>query len=298
MYITLRSAAFAACPKHSLIKPLTCSPASHPLKFQPRLLLRERRLRALRGPHPTASLKDPACLPRLLPSPTGISTPRCARTASFLRPPEFSAKAHIKSLDEYEALYKQSIEDPEKFWAGVASELHWFKPWDKVLEWNLPWAKWFVGGKINLSYNCVDRHALREPRRQDRAHLGGRAGRDSPPHLRRTARRSPEVRQRAQVARHPERRSRRRLHGHDARAGHRPAGLRAHRRRPLRHLRRIRRQRHRRPRRRLRLRRHHHPGHELPPRQRNQAQGDRRRGHARLPHRQARRGLTSAPARR
>ncbi len=76
----------------------------------------------------------------------------------FPPPKEFSAKAHIKSLEKYEALYKQSIEDPEKFWAGVAHELHWFKPWDKVLEWNLPWAKWFVGGKTNLCYNCVDRH--------------------------------------------------------------------------------------------------------------------------------------------
>ena len=80
----------------------------------------------------------------------------------FPPPPEFSAKAYIKSLDEYEALYKQSIDDPEKFWAGVARDLHWFKPWDKVLDWNLPWAKWFVGGKLNLSYNCVDRHALGE----------------------------------------------------------------------------------------------------------------------------------------
>src|ERR1700691_2491530 len=78
----------------------------------------------------------------------------------FPPPPEFSAKAHIKSLAEYEALYKQSIDDPETFWAEAAKELHWFKPWDKVLEWNLPWAKWFVGGKINLSFNCVDRHAL------------------------------------------------------------------------------------------------------------------------------------------
>jgi len=78
----------------------------------------------------------------------------------FPPPPEFSAHAHIKSLEEYETLYKQSIEDPEAFWAGVAKELHWFKPWDKVLEWNLPSAKWFVGGKLNLSYNCVDRHAL------------------------------------------------------------------------------------------------------------------------------------------
>jgi acetyl-CoA synthetase len=76
----------------------------------------------------------------------------------FPPPPEFSAKAHIKSLEEYETLYQQSIEDPEKFWAGVAKELHWFKPWSKVLEWKLPWAQWFVGGKLNLCYNCVDRH--------------------------------------------------------------------------------------------------------------------------------------------
>ena len=74
--------------------------------------------------------------------------------------PEFSAKARIKSLADYESLYARSIADPEGFWAEAASELHWFSPWDKVLEWDLPWAKWFVGGKINLSYNCVDRHAL------------------------------------------------------------------------------------------------------------------------------------------
>jgi acetyl-CoA synthetase len=78
----------------------------------------------------------------------------------FPPPAEFSARAHIKSLEEYESMYEESIQNPEKFWAEAAQELHWFKPWDKVLEWNLPWAKWFVGGKINLSYNCVDRHAL------------------------------------------------------------------------------------------------------------------------------------------
>jgi acetyl-CoA synthetase len=78
----------------------------------------------------------------------------------FPPPEEFSRKAHIQSLEQYETMYKQSIEDPEAFWAGVAKELHWFKPWDKVLEWNLPSAKWFVGGQMNLSYNCVDRHAL------------------------------------------------------------------------------------------------------------------------------------------
>jgi acetyl-CoA synthetase len=77
---------------------------------------------------------------------------------SFPPSAEFSQKAQIKSLAEYEKLYKESVEQPEKFWAGVAEELHWFKKWDKVLEWKAPWAKWFVGGQINLSYNCLDRH--------------------------------------------------------------------------------------------------------------------------------------------
>jgi len=76
----------------------------------------------------------------------------------FEPPAEFSQKAHLKSLAEYEALYKESIEQPEKFWGRAAEDLHWFKKWDKVLEWNVPWAKWYVGGQINLSYNCLDRH--------------------------------------------------------------------------------------------------------------------------------------------
>ncbi|HWZ83948.1 MAG TPA: acetate--CoA ligase [Terriglobales bacterium] len=76
----------------------------------------------------------------------------------FESPSEFARKAHLKSLAEYEALYKESIEDPEKFWGRAAGELHWFKKWDKVLEWKAPWAKWFVGGQLNLSYNCLDRH--------------------------------------------------------------------------------------------------------------------------------------------
>jgi acetyl-CoA synthetase len=77
---------------------------------------------------------------------------------SFPPPAEFSQKAQIKSLAEYEALYKESIEQPEKFWGRAAEELHWFKKWDKVLEWKAPWAKWFVNGQLNLSYNCLDRH--------------------------------------------------------------------------------------------------------------------------------------------
>ena len=72
--------------------------------------------------------------------------------------PEFSSKAYVKSLEEYERIYKDAKDNPEKFWGGIAEELHWFKKWDKVLEWNAPWAKWFIGGEINLSYNCLDRH--------------------------------------------------------------------------------------------------------------------------------------------
>jgi acetyl-CoA synthetase len=76
----------------------------------------------------------------------------------FDPPKEFSERAHIKSREEYDRIYAESVQDPEKFWGGIASDLHWFKKWDKVLEWNVPWAKWFVGGEINLSYNCLDRH--------------------------------------------------------------------------------------------------------------------------------------------
>jgi acetyl-CoA synthetase len=76
----------------------------------------------------------------------------------FPPPPEFAAKSHVGSLAEYEELYARSIADPEAFWESAAKELHWFAPWTRVLDWNLPWAKWFVGGKINISYNCLDRH--------------------------------------------------------------------------------------------------------------------------------------------
>ncbi|HST22334.1 MAG TPA: acetate--CoA ligase [Blastocatellia bacterium] len=70
----------------------------------------------------------------------------------------FSQQAHIKSLEQYERIYREAEADPEKFWSRIAGELHWFRTWDKVLEWDAPWAKWFVGGQINISYNCLDRH--------------------------------------------------------------------------------------------------------------------------------------------
>ncbi|MGH7598597.1 MAG: acetate--CoA ligase [bacterium] len=72
--------------------------------------------------------------------------------------PDFCKKAHLNSLEDYEAMYRRSIDDPDGFWSEQAEKLHWFKKWDKVLEWNEPFAKWFVGAKTNLSYNCLDRH--------------------------------------------------------------------------------------------------------------------------------------------
>src|SRR6185436_20685403 len=72
---------------------------------------------------------------------------------------EFSATAHIQSMAQYQKLYRESIKNPETFWAKQAkAELVWFKPWKKVLDWKLPYAKWFVGGQLNVSYNCLDRH--------------------------------------------------------------------------------------------------------------------------------------------
>jgi len=73
---------------------------------------------------------------------------------------EFSQKAHIKSMKEYEQLYKRSVDDPEKFWAEMAEKnLTWYKKWDKVLEYDFmkPSIKWFLGGKLNASVNCLDR---------------------------------------------------------------------------------------------------------------------------------------------
>ncbi|HEY3242176.1 MAG TPA: acetate--CoA ligase, partial [Phycisphaerae bacterium] len=68
----------------------------------------------------------------------------------------FSERAHLKTREQYEAQYRRSIEQPEAFWAEVAREFHWFKPFERVLEWKEPFAKWFVGGQTNVAYNCLD----------------------------------------------------------------------------------------------------------------------------------------------
>ena len=80
-------------------------------------------------------------------------------------PEDFRKKAYIKSREEYEKIWKESISDPEGFWAKIAEEyITWFKKWDKVMDVNYGespdklWVKWFVNGKVNVSYNCLDRH--------------------------------------------------------------------------------------------------------------------------------------------
>ncbi|RMD66307.1 MAG: acetyl-coenzyme A synthetase, partial [Planctomycetota bacterium] len=75
----------------------------------------------------------------------------------FPPPPDFAAEAHVKSLAEYEALHERALRDPEGFWGEVAREFDWFEPFTRVLEWNPPDARWFVGGRTNLCHNCVDR---------------------------------------------------------------------------------------------------------------------------------------------
>jgi len=79
---------------------------------------------------------------------------------SFAPSAEFSSHAIVKSLADYQAIYDQAAADPIAFWEALAQkELHWFSPWEKGLDWsNPPFAKWFINGKINLSYNCLDRH--------------------------------------------------------------------------------------------------------------------------------------------
>jgi acetyl-CoA synthetase len=79
---------------------------------------------------------------------------------SFPPPPSFQERALLSSEQEYQRLYRESIDDPEGFWGRVARELPWIEPFERVLDWSdAPVARWFEGGKINASAVCVDRHA-------------------------------------------------------------------------------------------------------------------------------------------
>ena len=78
----------------------------------------------------------------------------------FRPPKEFVKRALVQS----ESVYREAARNPVRFWEQRAKELTWFKPWTKALEWKPPYAKWFVGGKLNVAYNCLDRH-VQGPRR-------------------------------------------------------------------------------------------------------------------------------------
>ncbi len=90
--------------------------------------------------------------------PDSAITSVMTETRSFTPEKAFSDTARIGSMKEYRRLVKRAADDPERFWGSIAEELHWFKPWKKLLQWRAPFAKWFVGGKTNMSYNCLDRH--------------------------------------------------------------------------------------------------------------------------------------------
>ncbi|MCA9226194.1 MAG: acetyl-coenzyme A synthetase, partial [Planctomycetales bacterium] len=82
-------------------------------------------------------------------------------TETRLFPPsdEFASRARIGSMEAYQQLYDEAKSDPAAFWSKLAQEeLHWFKPFETALEWNEPFAQWFVGGQTNASYNCLDAH--------------------------------------------------------------------------------------------------------------------------------------------
>ena len=86
----------------------------------------------------------------------------------FKPPRGFARNARVSSMEQYQRMHRESIRSPEKFWGREARELHWQKPCKQVLQWKPPFAKWFVGGKLNLAENCLDRH-LTGPRRNKAA---------------------------------------------------------------------------------------------------------------------------------
>ena len=198
---------------------------------------------------------------------------------SFAPSDEFRSRALVNDPD----IYAKAAKDPEAFWTGFAKELEWIAPWSKVLEWNPPDAKWFVGGKINIAANCLDRH-VRTARRNKAAFIW-----EGEPGDRRTLTYFDLYRQVCQfanvlkVARREEGRSCRAVSAAHPRARDFDARMRAHRRGALRCLRRLQRRVASRPHQRLVMQGARHRRRRLAPRPDRAAQADRRRsaqGHA------------------
>ncbi|MFQ3669861.1 MAG: acetate--CoA ligase [Verrucomicrobiia bacterium] len=88
-----------------------------------------------------------------------MSTPSPLLKQRSIKPKaSFCKKARVGSAKVYEKMYRQSLEKPEKFWGEASKEITWFRPWKKLVSWKPPFAEWFVGGRLNVSYNCLDRH--------------------------------------------------------------------------------------------------------------------------------------------
>src|ERR1051325_5042793 len=86
----------------------------------------------------------------------------------FQPPADFASHAHVPDRSRYDALYQWSMDDPEGFWREEATRLRWVTPFKRVLDWQPPFVKWFVGGRLNIADNCLDRH-LAGPRRNKAA---------------------------------------------------------------------------------------------------------------------------------
>ena len=154
----------------------------------------------------------------------------------FPPPPDFQARANVKD----DAIYQRAEADFVALLGRAGEDARLVRAVD-TRSWSgtRPFAKWFVGGKLNVSYNCLDRHVNGRARRQGRLLLGRRAGRPPHDHLRRTARRGLPLRQRAEGTRRQARRPRRDLHADDPRTADRDARLRPDRRAAHRRLRRL-----------------------------------------------------------
>ena len=121
-------------------------------------------------------------------------------TRKFPPPAGFAEQANISSEAEYQEMWQRAKDKPAEFWGEMAENLTWFKKYDKVMDGQMPETKWFLGGKINASYQCLDRHLNDLAEEQSRDHLGRRAGRHPRPNLSGFAPRSLQIRQRAENA--------------------------------------------------------------------------------------------------
>jgi acetyl-CoA synthetase len=93
-----------------------------------------------------------------MPASSDNITSILKETRLFPPPAEFQQQAELNSWSQYEALSQAAAADPAEFWGKIAAQLHWFQPWQQVLDWQPPFAQWFVGGQTNVAYNCLDRH--------------------------------------------------------------------------------------------------------------------------------------------